>query len=328
VIKIEADLIIGESVMWQRKEITLSDLSDRIRKHYNDRIISITKRTILLFYLIFIQLLVSSPVLFLSLSSEKNWLVSQCIVFSGVLCGFGVWMTRSSKFHLPAEGLSQITLSSIFTLMAISIFLQKNFSENESNWDIIIGWPAIIVSLVAIQIAYVSRLRWILCLAWIYFLCGIGVLKLMPAVTAGGLAVVVLGYWHQTAEQGKFFRFRGFGNAMMIVGIIYLNCSLAAISIGWVPDEHRLVWSAILILFGILQIGLGLWLREQIIIGWGMIFFALNLITQFVLIFQGTLPISAYFFAAGITGIVFGLLVNRFYCRRSDETMKHQIQGA
>jgi hypothetical protein len=175
--------------------------------------------------------------------------------------------------------------------------------------------------------AYRYRLRWPLLLAlfclfhglgaWYQYLGGgeyVADIQNPPAMALIASVTTAVGLWHQHAEERPLLRYVGFGQLYVIFGLIYLNCSLWFLTIGW--DYYndvisRLGWVLIFSAVCIAEIVAGARLKDSKLTGFGIVFIGIDLYTRFFEQFWDQLSLGLFLVIAGAVGIVAGLFFEK-----------------
>lgn len=162
----------------------------------------------------------------------------------------------------------------------------------------------------AMVLAYVSRNTYLLILTLLGLFHWIGAWNAMrgrssyvfavqdPQVMClAALAVIGIGIYHERRlypRTGRFYR------AWESLGLLYLNMSLLILSI-WSGDEQQTaLWIGVFTISCLAQIGLGAYLQNGLLRGFGITFFALDLFTRYHEWFWNQLSLGTYLLVSGL----------------------------
>lgn len=124
-------------------------------------------------------------------------------------------------------------------------------------------------------------------------------------MSCASLVVIAIGIWHERRLQRQTLRFYRVYEAL---GLLYLNLSLLILSI-W--HDHPLSWVLVLTAAAIAQIVLASYLKNGLMLGFGMTFAAIDLYTRYFETFWEKLDAGLFFLAGGAVLLGFGIAFER-----------------
>jgi len=181
------------------------------------------------------------------------------------------------------------------------------------------------VALAAAGTAYYYRLRWPLVLTLLLFFHAMGSSHAYlgegaygfqivdeKAMAIAALAAILIGLFHETKLEEKLPEYAGFGHLYIVFGLVYLNCSLWFLSlrVAYLPTHGTkavLVFTAC----AIAQIVAGARLKTERLMGFGVVFLAIDIYTRFYEEFWDKLSMGEFFLAAGLSAMAAGYLLER-----------------
>jgi len=120
------------------------------------------------------------------------------------------------------------------------------------------------------------------------------------------LAVVVFGVFHERVlEESRLPHHTGFGRFYIILGLLYLNCSLWFLTIPHGGLAYVLLFAAA----AIGELIAGARLKDGAFTGFGIVFLAINMYTRFFEHFWDSLSAGIFFALAGAVGMAAGAIM-------------------
>jgi hypothetical protein len=240
-------------------------------------------------------------------------------MLGGVALAFwlgGIRMAIDPAQRHPVTGSALVTigLAAAYGAMTLVVF---STSDDFSPWSV----PVLLVvtGAFAAATAYGYHLRWPLLLGLLCFFHGLGAWheyagngeyvadiqdpRLMALVAA---ACAGLGFWHRHAEESRLARYAGFGRLFAVFGLLYLDCSLWFLSLGF-EAAGQLAWILLFTAVALGQIVLGARLKDGMPTGFGIVFLGIDLYTRFFEHFWDSLSAGSFFLIGGLAGIALGI---------------------
>lgn len=324
-----SELLARESADWFHRGLISSEASKRLEKRYdrNNAFLAAIGRWLGIFAVLFL----GGSVFLLMETNGVTPLASVIVLLlaAGASWGMGVRMVISKSNPFPVTGAALVTFAFVALFGALAL-LADTCGDSQAMGRLL---PVFIlaVALCAAITAYVFFLRWPLFLAVLMLFHGIGALgwyggrgsyyfsiQHPPSMALIAGLVVAVGYMHRLLEEGRIKRYSGFGRIMIVFGLIYCNCSLWFMSLGWDwrHDEVRLIWVLGFAVAAIAQIIFGARIKDSTFAGFGVVFLAINIYTQFFERFWDKLSLAAFLAIVGLIGMVLGYGFEIIYRKR------------
>lgn len=316
--KSRAELLARESADWFHRGLISADLSKQLGERYDRQ--GTFLATLGRWLGIFAVLFLGGSVLLLMAERGTPPLTNGVVllVVATVSWAVGIRMAISKANPFPVTGAALVTfgLIALFGALAFMFGLSDTYAVEK-----LLPALMLIVAVCAAATAYGYALRWPLFLAVLLLFHAIGAMgwyggrgsyffniQHPPSMAMIAGLMVVLGCLHRLLEEDRIERYSGFGKIMIVFGLIYFNCSLWFMSLGWDwrQDKFRVIWTLGFAAAAIAQIVFGARSKDSIFTGFGVVFLAINLYTQFFERFWDKLSLAAFLAIAGLGGMLIG----------------------
>jgi hypothetical protein len=243
------------------------------------------------------------------------------VMLGGVAVGLwlgGIRMAVDPAQRHPVTGSALVTIGLAAAYGAMTLVV-LSASDEFTTWSVPV--LLIVTGVLAAATAYGYHLRWPLLLALLCFFHGLGAWheyvghgeyvadiqdpRLMALVAA---ACAGFGFWHQRAEEGQLARYAGFGRLFAVFGLLYLDCSLWFLGLGFEGGVEPVIWIALFTAAALGQIVLGARLKDGMPTGFGIVFLGIDLYTRFFEHFWDSLSAGSFFLIGGLIGIALGVV--------------------
>lgn len=329
-----AEVLARESADWFHRGLISAEISKRLAERYdrNSAFLAVLGRWLGIFAVIFLG---GSVLLLMGISGATPFF-SAIILLLAAGAGFavGIAMTTSKTNPFPVTGSALVTFAfvALFGALALLALAYGDADAMERLFPVFV----LVVALCAAITAYVFCLPWPLFLAVLMLFHGTGALgwyggrgsyyfhiQHPPSMALVAGLVVAVGYMHRLLEEDRIERYSGFGRIMLVFGLVYGNISLWFMSLGWDwrHDEMRLIWTLGFALAAIVQIVIGARIKDSTFTGFGVVFLAINLYTQFFERFWDKLSLAAFLAIAGLVGMGLGYGFEVVYRRRRNDVV-------
>lgn len=242
------------------------------------------------------------------------------VMLGGVAIGLwlgGLRMAVDPAQRHPVTGSALVTigLAAAYGAMTLAVL---STGDDFSPWSVPV--LLIVTGALAVATAYGYHLRWPLLLGLLCLFHGLGAWheyagngeyvadiqdpRLLALVAAAGAG---LGFWHQRAEEGRLARYAGFGRLFAVFCLLYLDCSLWFLSLGFEYNSAPAIWIAVFTAVALGQIVLGARLKDGMPTGFGIVFLGIDLYTRFFEHFWDSLSAGSFFLIGGLAGIALGV---------------------
>ncbi|MEM9304641.1 MAG: hypothetical protein AAGE01_21195 [Pseudomonadota bacterium] len=251
----------------------------------------------------------------LALGEAAAWAAPVVVgAFAVALWRYGIDLATAVENRYPITGAVLVTASFFAGFASLALLYGM---AGGADWGDVILWLLALVAGGAIATAYSHGLRWPLAFGILAGFHAIGnahgyagrgayVLALgdLPLTALLGTAVALLGHLHERREIG---RWAGFGTLYLIFGLLYLNLAL------WVGSIRAggVGWLVLFTLAGVAQLALGAVYRDGRLVGFGIVFLAIDIYTRFYEHFWNTLSKGSFFLLAGVAALVVGAILER-----------------
>jgi uncharacterized membrane protein len=316
-----ARLLAAESADWLHRGLIDLALADRLGRRYDRR--GAAMASLVTWLGLFAMLLLGGAVL------STIGYMAQSAAVGVVLLGavsVGLWFggvrmaTEPAQRHaVTGSALVTIGLAALFGAMALAV-LSVDETLGERSAPIVL----LLTGLAGVGTAYRYRLRWPLLLALLCCFHALGAwheyagggeyvadIQDPPVMAAVAAACAGFGLWHLQAEEGSLARYPGFGRLYVIFGLLYLDCSLWFLSLGFYGDGAPLAWILGFSAVCIGQIVLGARLKDPRLTGFGIVFLGIDLYTRFFEQLWERMSAGGFFLACGLAGMLCGWLFER-----------------
>ncbi|MEN3929548.1 hypothetical protein WJT86_00565 [Microvirga sp. W0021] len=338
----KAELLAAESADWFHRGLISAETAQNLAQQYdgqNTGFFAILGRWLGIFAVI----LLASAVMFMMIDHDNTLITGSVILVMGIGCWIAGIKTVTSRTHpLPITGSAIITVSFLFLFAALTAFCLEYSEEHTERYFYLLMF---VIAFSAALTAYVYKLRWPLFLSILLVFQAVGAsgwyggrgsyyfdIAHPPSMALTAFIVILIGLYHRRQEDRVFDRFSGFGRIMIILGLVYLNCSLWFLSLGWYDNTHllsddndetiralryvlRFFWLMIFTGAAIGQLIVGAYLKDRIFTGFGIVFLSINLYTQFFERCWDKLSAASFFMIVGASGLLLGYLFERLYLR-------------
>jgi MFS family permease len=322
--KAASQLLAGESADWHHRGLIGAALAEQLGQRYERQDLVWAHLTGWLgFAAIFLLTLAVLTAI---------GLFSQSAGLTGTLLGVvaaGFWFAGIRLATDPAQR-HAVTGSALVTVglaaaYGAMLLLASALNDGRDGPDLVFGM-LLVTSALGLAIAYRHSLRWPLLLSLICLFHGLGAwhqyvghggyvadIQSPPAMAVIAGLATLFGLWHQQAEDDRLARYVGFGRLYVIFGLIYLNCSLWFMTIGWdrYNDDSLLGWILAFTAVCLAQIVAGARLKDSKLTGFGIVFLGIDLYTRFFEHFWDQLSLGLFLAIAGLLGIIAGWLFER-----------------
>ncbi len=332
-----SEVMAQESADWYHRGFISAETSERLAARYDREMsaLSVIGRWLGIFAVL---LLCGSVLALIAISGN--------VIVTGIfllLFAIGFWVVgirmatgKDNRFPVTGSALVTVSFMALFgTLMAFSAALDELW--NPLFLERYVSLYLLIVAFCAIITAYLYGLRWPLFLGVLLIFHAAGSYGWYggsgsyfftishPPSMAGIAAVTVLcGLMHRNLEADRLSRYAGFGQIMILLGLVYLNCSLWFMSIGASGDYataanwrvERLFWLLLFTGSCIGQLVIGAFLADRTFLGFGIVFLSIDLYTQFFERFWDKLSAATFFVVVGIIAMALGYLFETLHRRQ------------
>jgi hypothetical protein len=324
--KATAELLAGESADWHHRGFIDAALAQQLGQRYDRQDLAWSN---LISWLGFaaVFLLALAVIATVGMSSRSVGVTGALLGATAVgLWYAGVKMATDPAQRRPATGSALVTVglaAAYGAMLLLASALDEGFDVGLNRLFTVL----LITSALGLATAYRHGLRWPLLLALICMFHGLGAwhqylgrgaytadIQNPPAMALIAGLTTLFGLWHQRAEEGQWARYVGFGRLYVIFGLIYLNCSLWFMTIGWRRyggDSDLLVWILVFTAMCIAQIVAGARLKDGKLTGFGIVYLGIDLYTRFFERFWDRLSLGLFLAVAGLVGIVAGWLFEK-----------------
>lgn len=241
------------------------------------------------------------------------------VMLGGIALGiwlFGIRLAIDPAQRHPVTGSALVTigLAAAYGAMTLIVF---SASDDISAQPLPI--LLVVTGVLAAATAYGYHLRWPLLLALLCFFHGLGAWheyaghgeyvadiqdpRLMALIAA---ACAGFGFWHQGEEARRLARYAGFGRLFAVFGLLYLDCSLWFLGLGFEGGVAPAIWIAVFTAVALGQIVLGARLKDGMPTGFGIVFLGIDLYTRFFEQFWDSLSAGSIFLIGGLAGMALG----------------------
>lgn len=328
--KTRSELLARISADWFHRGLISSDLAQQLAARYgrHDAFLSIVGRWLGIFAIL---MMASGVLALIGMSSGSPALIGVLLLLgAGAIWVAGVKLTTSKTKPMPVTGATLVTFSFVVFFAGCSAFLIEARDAKDAFFIVLL----FVCAALAAATAYGFSLRWPLFLAALFLFHGVGSwgayvghgayvfdIQHPPSMALAATLVMLLGIIHRRSEDGDLARYSGFGHIMIVFGLLYLNCSLWFMSLDW-WDGHsvadvRVIWTLVFAAAALGQIVIGAFLKDSLFTGFGVVFLAINLYTQFFERFWDKMSIAMFFAVAGVVGIAIGFCFELLYRRQS-----------
>ena len=333
-----SELLGRVSADWFHRGLISSDLAQQLAQRYGrrDAFLNLLGRWL---GIIAILLIASAVLALISVATRSLPFTGVLLVLcAGAAWHAGITFTISKTRPMPGIGATLVTLSFVVLFAACAAFLIEADAAKASFITLLFVCAAL-----ALATAYGFSLRWPLFLSALFLFHGVGSwsayaghgtyvfdIQDPPGMALAATLVTILGVIHRRFEDGELARYCGFGHILIVFGLLYLNCSLWVLSLeslhGWGFTDAWRIWIPAFAAAALGQIVIGAFLKDSLFTGFGVVFLAINLYTQFFEHFWDKMAMAAFFAVAGLAGIVIGFGFELLYRRQSAlERMRERI---
>jgi len=310
------EFLARESADWFHRGLISRDTADQLGKRY-DRQGTFLAGLVTWLGLAAIFLLGLAMLTAIGLMSGSPALGG--VMLGGVAIGLwlgGIRMAVDPAQRHPVTGSALVTIGLAAAYGAMTLISLSIGDDFSTQWMPVL---LVVTGVLAAATAYGYHLRWPLLLALLFFFHGLGAWheyaghgeyvadiqdpRLMAVVAA---ACAGFGFWHQRAEGARLPRYAGFGRLYAVFGLLYLDCSLWFLSLGFEAGAEQLVWVAAFTLTALGQIVLGARLKDGMPTGFGIVFLGIDLYTRFFEHFWDSLSAGSFFLIGGLAGLALG----------------------
>ena len=238
----------------------------------------------------------------------------------------GVEMVTDPSQRFPTSGAVLVT-SGLLGLFASLVSLYGVFGGDA--WRYVIPVLMIMTAAASGYTAYRYRLRWPLWLGLLLVFHGLGNMHRYGGsgsyymgidderlTLIAGLVAIGIGLWHERRlERDLDDHYVGFGQAYVVLGLLYINLS------AWFLSIPRGSFAGVLFFTGlcIAQIVAGGRLFDHRFIGFGIVFLSINLYTRLFEHFWDDLSKGSFFLVGGLIALAAGLVFERRARRLTSE---------
>lgn len=247
-------------------------------------------------------------------------------VLAGILVlalGVGSWYPGARMASDPAQR-HGFTGGVLLTFGLVAIFSGLSLiylASGGDRYSAVFPWFMLLTSAGAFATAYRFGLRWPQFLGLLLLFHAVGsrhgylghgayFLDIQDERTMAvvALAACIFGVWHElVGEAGRLRRQVGFGHLYIVFGLLYFNLSLWILSL----EHEALVWVLVFTAAGIAQIVAGARLKDARLIGFGIVFLAIDLYTRLFEQFWDRLSVGTILLIAGMIAVVLGVFFER-----------------
>jgi len=344
--KSKAELLVRESADWFHRGLISAEVSKQLGERYDRQ--GAFLATLGRWLGIFAVLFLGGGVFLLMAMSGASPLANGVVLLVAAVMSWavGIRMATSKVNPFPVTGAALVTFGLIALFGALALMLVSYnclflISCNSHAIDRLIPTLMLIVAACAAATAYGYALRWPLFLAVLLLFHAMGAMgwyggrgsyffniQHPPSMAMIAALMAVLGYLHRLLEETRIERYSGFGKIMIVFGLIYFNCSLWFMSLGWDwrHSEFRVIWTLGFAAAAVAQIVFGARTRDSTFTGFGVVFLAINLYTQFFERFWDKLSLATFLALAGLGGLFIGYGLE-FMGRRRSTSSKTEVTG-